>query len=282
MDHPELEDRYFVRMAASIGDKERILDWVLPGHVVDVGAGGGELTSALTALPGVEATALDLAPESLQRLSRHPEFATAYAVAGGDAERLTDRPADTVVFNAILHEVYSYSPDRFGAVDRALDQAARTIAGAGRIIIRDGIMPDRPQDPARFTAPDDAFVAEYLARSPHPELQLGRDGRWWTGTRHAVSEALLTLTWGPESLPREALERYEISGVDDHPRRLAARGFVTVHQETVTQPGYVQALAQYTVQSGDAEGVWVSWFPPTNGLWVFERSRDASTTGSES
>ncbi len=271
MPHPSLEDRYFDRMASSLGEKERILDWVLRGHVVDVGAGGGELTAALAALPGVQATAIDRATESLERLRRNPAFASAYAVAGASDAPFTVEPADTVVFNAILHEVYSYSPDRYDAVDRALEQAARTLHPVGRIIIRDGVMPDAPDEPARFTAPDDAFVADYLSRSPHVELQLVRDGAWWTGSRHAVSEALLTLTWGPESLSREALERYELFETDEYPRLLARHGFRTIHREVVIQPGYVHALQEYSVETRDAGGSWEPWFPPTNGLWVFER-----------
>lgn len=271
MDHPALEDRYFDRMASSIGDKARILEWVKPGHAIDVGAGGGEFTRTLAALPGVEATAIDLAPESLERLEAAGDFAAAFGVAGSSTERLTPASADTVVFNAILHEVYSYSPARQQAVDNALDQADRTLGRGGRIVIRDGVMPEGPELPARFRAPDDALVTDYLARSPHPELRLERRGEWWTGTRHAVSEALLTLTWGPDSLPREAQERFELSGVDDYPTRLARRGFRTLHREVVTQPGYVTALSTYTVESLDAGGRWAAWFPPTNALWVFER-----------
>ena len=76
MPHPTLEDRYFDRMASSLGEKERILDWVLRGHAVDVGAGGGEFTAALAALPDVHATAIDQAPESLERLRRNTAFAS--------------------------------------------------------------------------------------------------------------------------------------------------------------------------------------------------------------
>lgn len=271
MSHPQLEDRYFDRMASSLGDKERILEWVRPGHVIDVGAGGGEFTAALARLPGVEATGIDLAPESLERLASSGDFASAFGVAGASDDRLTESPADTVVFNAILHEVYSYNPARFAAVDLALAQADRTLSGRGRLIIRDGVMPEHPERPARFTAPDDDLVADYLARSPHPELALTRSDAWWTGTRHAVSEALLTLTWGADSLPREAQERFELSGIDDYPTRLARRGFDLVHREVVTQPGYLTALSDYLVESLGDTGEWTPWFPPTNGLWVFER-----------
>lgn len=271
MPHPTLEDRYFDRMASSLGEKERILDWVLRGHVVDVGAGGGEFTAALAALPDVHATAIDQAPESLERLRRSTAFASEYGVAGQGTAPFTDEPADTVVFNAILHEVYSYSPDRYEAVQRALRQAARTLRPSGRIIIRDGVMPDDPATAARFTAPDDGIVADYLARTPHPELQLTRDGAWWAGTRHAVSEALLTLTWGAESLPREALERYELFGAEEYAAVLAPHGFRVIHNEVVTQPGYVQALQDFSIESVDVGGDWEPWFPPTNGLWVFER-----------
>lgn len=262
-----LEDRYFERMASAIGDKSRILPWVLPGHAIDVGAGGGELTARLAELPEVTATAVDFAPQSLQRLQADPRFTTVRGLAGDDAECFTDEPASTVVFNSVLHEVYSYSDDRMAAVERALEQAHRNLAAGGRIIIRDGVMPVAPSRPARFLAPDDDLVSEYLRRSPHPELALTMVGRWWCGTRHAVSEALLTLTWGRESLPREALERYELHTLDGYSRFLARHGFRTIHDDMLIQPGYVEGLCEYRVESAGRR-----WFPPTNGLWVAERA----------
>ena len=245
-------------MASSIGDKARILDWVLPGHAVDVGAGGGELAEVLAGR--AEVTAIDASPDSLARLLARDSFHVVDATVGADTAPLAP-VADTVVFSSILHEVYSYSPDRFGAGHRALDQAVATLRPGGNLIIRDGVMPDNPEAPARFRAPDDALVREYLALTPHRELQLTYRRGWWEGTRHAVAEAALTLTWGRDALPREAMERYQL--VSDYTPLLVARGLTMLHASTVTQPGYVEGLAEYTIES-----MGHPWFPDTNGLWV--------------
>lgn len=267
--HPSLDPTYFRRMASSLGDKSRILPWVLPGHVVDAGAGGGELSVALSHLPDVTVTAVDYAPESLERLKERPGIGVLDARVGASGERLPIPLADTFIYCAILHEVYSYSPDRWDAVRRALTEAHATLRPGGRLIIRDGVMPDDPDGRARFTTPDDALVEDYLALSPHAELRLARDGQFWTGTRHAVAEALFTITWGREALPREALERYQL--VSDYGPLLAEAGFTLVHDDTVVQPGYVDALAQFRIETASGES-WAPWFPATNALWVAERN----------
>ena len=114
---------------------------------------------------------------------------------------------------------------------------------------------------------DIVALHDYLRRSPHPMLQaLHLCGHTVTGTRHAIAEFLFTLTWGIETFPREALERYQLFTLAGYSDDAADRGFDLVHSESVTQRGYVDALSHLDVTSGGRP-----WFPATNGLWVFEK-----------
>ena len=273
MTHPALEEQYFSRMASSLGDKVRLLPYVTPGTVMDVGAGGGELALALSELERVTVVALDTASESLERLTD-----AGLATIQGDAANLGDlvdaASLDTVVFCSVLHEVYSYSPRRLEAVRDALEGARTALRPGGHLIIRDGVMPADPQDAAAVKVPDPDFMAQYIARTPHPELRLEQRGeRLFAGTRHAVSEAIFTLNWGHAGFAREVQERYELFTREDYVRVLEGLGFTMIHSEEYVQPGYVSALADYDIRTAVAPVMTESdfiaarpWFPPTNLL----------------
>lgn len=261
-----LEDRYFERMAAALGDKAKLADSLVPGTVADVGAGGGELSALFAARDGITGVyAIDDAPDALARLRG---VSGVIAVPGSVDQLPGLAPLDNVVFCSVLHEVYSYG-DGFAAVDEAIDLATAALRPGGRLIIRDGVMPDRPHDPAILVAPDDALVADYVASTPHPELALTRaaDGRWH-GTRHAVAEAALTLTWGRRSLPRESQERFQLDTLDGYAHRVVTgRGLRLRAARAYVQPEYVQHLAEYTLIDSASGG----WFPATNAVWVYEK-----------
>lgn len=257
-----LEERYFTRMGQALGDKSRLLQWVLPGHVIDVGAGGGEFSAHL-ARNGHPVTAIDSHPDSLRRLAQIPGVDAVAGTFGGHIPPV--ELANTVIASSVFHEVYSYGRG-LSSVTAAVQQTHDLLRPGGRLIIRDGVKPVHPQAPARFHAPDVELVEEYLRLTPHPELSLARDGEWFHGTRHAVSEALLTITWGTDSLHREAQERYELATLAGYHSLIEPHGFSLIHRESYAQPGYVTALSAFQIDS-----LGEPWFPPTNAIWVFDR-----------
>jgi len=273
-----LEPRYFDRMGTALDDKARMVLPHLRGPLVlDVGAGGGELTAAIAGA-GFRTSALDAAPDAITRLTA---LGVLNEVRRGYAEQvpqLFDEPFDTIVVSALLHEVYSYgtSPKAtplllgYDALELTLARFRESLSDRGRLIIRDGVMPERPMEPAAvdgLSATDLEALQDYLRRSPHPLLRgLHLSGRSLTGTRHAIAEFLFTLTWGIETFPREALERYQLFTLGGYSQYAADLGFDLVHSETVTQRGYVDALSRLRVTSENRP-----WFPATNGLWVFEK-----------
>lgn len=278
---PPLEDRYFDRMAQAADEKTALIPHLAPGTVADIGAGGGELTARIAADPRITGTwAIDNSLDALRRLARSTAFDTIH----GGTERLAEiGPVDNVVFSSVLHEIYSYAPLRlpFGpegsrrrALVRALQHAISALPPGGRLLIRDFVLPKDPEGPAWLVTPGDeadGMLYDYLERTPFPDLRVldEVDEHVFAGTRRTVSEALLTLNWGPGSLPWESLVRYGLADLDGYAAIVLGLGdeLELVDASSEVQPGYVEHLTGWSCL--DAQGS--AWFPDTKALWVFQK-----------
>lgn len=276
---PDLEERYFRRMAAAVDEKTQLTDWLRGGRVLDIGAGGGELAARIAALPDIEETiALDDSIDALAHLERMPGI----TVRSGSAEQLGIlglRDLDGIVMSSVLHEIASYGPDGpengRQTIVANLAIVAEALRPGGVLIVRDFVTPARPDRPTTLVAPDgdgDELISAYLERVPLPELRrlesLGQHR--FAGTARVVTEALLTVNWGAESLPRETQEQYcqfELDELVDVVEALGA-GLTLVHREAWVQPGYRQHLAAWSVLEQDG----TPWFPETKAIWVFEKA----------
>jgi SAM-dependent methyltransferase len=133
---------YAAGMEASAGDKARLLAFVRPGRIADLGCGSGAVLELLrrafpdSRLVGVDASAKMIAlcrerfPEGVDFLRRDitkPIFAPA--------------SVDTIVLCSILHEVFTYKGYDYDAVRRTLRHAAKALRPGGRILLRDGVKP---------------------------------------------------------------------------------------------------------------------------------------------
>lgn len=281
-------DLYFERMRSSIGDKARILDFLRPGSVLDVGAGDGSLVRAMRE-GGWDAVGVDASPEAVAR----SEGMVQLGRADGLVEALGDRRFDNVVFCSCLHEVWSYSdaPDRDQALLGVLREAAALLAPGGRLVIRDGVGPDMKGEAwteasgkQRWTPdtwrlvlndPEDAgrFLEAWkeMAEPLMGPIQVERYGHVLAGPQDQVAEFLLTYCWGWESLPREGREWYTVLEA----RRLNAYAsgcadLEPVHFEQYLQDGYRDAFGRIGHGLCDGDGQPVPW-PRSNAIWVFEK-----------
>ena len=278
MPRTTLEPRYFDRMDAALDDKIQLTDHLVDGTVADVGAGSGQLSAAIAAHPGITGVyAIDNSVDAMRLLHEHKTITALH----GSFERLADiaAPLDNIVLSSVMHEVWSYGGEDTYAHWRAWRQAINACVDAlalgGRLIIRDGVRPRI----ARFggqhtlTAPDvsaDQLMERYTELSPFPVVpRRGAGFLEWTGAAEVLAEALLTVNWGPEALPREAQERFMLAGADEYAAAvLDGRRLNLVAQRAYTQLGYVHALSGWTLT--DPQGR--EWFPETNAIWVFERT----------
>lgn len=293
-----LEDRYFTRMDAALGDKLRILQW-LPENVdsiVDMGAGSGALAAAMSRRTGASVYALDSNPDSIMRM-RDAGVDETVTVAQGSFTQLEAMgrtvSVDAVVCSSVLHEVYSYggrtTTERYAAWREAIVAAVSSLRVGGRLIIRDGVAPRYPLRRASIrplTRSDDRVLRRYLASLPDdsPRHLRERDGVY-EHTAIAVAEALFTLNWldadpDPQQLEREAAESYllaDLNGMIQRVTRASGAAGLKVQalfaQEYI-QPEYVRHLrGRYStlIQPLEQHDSLEPWFPSTNALWVFER-----------
>lgn len=277
MSRATLEPRYFERMAAAAEEKLELTAHIVPGSVADIGAGGGELSRQLSERPDVtEVWAIDNSIDSIRRLNQIPSIHSLFGSTDRLAEIAGEHGVDNVVFSSVLHEVWSYALDglRDYAWEKALRDAVDALAPGGRLIIRDFVLPERPDERAVLQTPgdaEDALIYDYLERTPFDDLRVldEIDEHVFLGTRRTVSEALLTVNWGAGSLPRESQERYGLHTLDEYRDRVLALSDELICTTAVAQvqPGYVEHLAGWRCFT---EGL-VKWFPDTKALWVFEK-----------
>jgi len=218
------EASYLSSMNAARSDKQRMLDFVRPGRIVEIGPGGGIVLDLLeTRFPDAEVIGVDLSREVVTALEgRARANGNHWRVVLGAAEALSEHvptPVDTVVFCSILHEVYSYTEPRFqlASVRRVVRAAFDVLRPGGRIVIRDGVMPPPGTRRLAFLAPDARATFElYVAQFEGRPIRFTPVGDRVELSAADAMEFLYTYTWGPASFPYEVRELYGILTYDDY------------------------------------------------------------------
>jgi len=282
------ESGYLAAMNAARTDKQRMVEQVVPGRIVEIGPGGGVVLDLLAQrFPTSEVIGVDLSREVVEALTQRAQaHGSRWRVVHGAAEQLDEvippGPIHTVVFCSILHEVYSYTEPRFSlvSVQRVIEAAFARLAPGGRIVIRDGVRPPPGRRRLRLIAPDArATLALYVAEFEGRRIEvteLGGD-RVELSTADAM-EFLYTYTWGPASFPYEVRELYGILTYDDYVAHLiawcggagAARAAPLPPEiRSYVQPGYRTHLAG-KIELCDEHDLPVD-LPDSNCLIVIEK-----------
>lgn len=280
-------DLYFQRMAASLGDKARLIDWLVKGPTLDVGAGDGALVAAMQQANGDRAYGLDASGESVARSNGLVRLGT----SPGIGIAFPGMMFSNVVMSAVLHEIFSYNQPRGIRVSMmAVEEAAWKLKPQGRLLIRDGIGPDDPTTLCRITFRHPGQGARFHARwhelsrglglnRPSSMTWLGLDGRLYGQARH-ITAFLFVYVWGEASIEREAQEDYTCAGpLHMRSSQLEAwTGLDLIHAESYQQPGYVEnwtKLCSFEQQVPAHEGPWSArdW-PMTNAIWILQNNNE--------
>ncbi len=293
------EELYLATMNSARGDKERMLDFVRPGRIVEVGPGGGIVLDLLAArFPDSKVTGVDASRMVIEKLqARRKQSSCRWNVIEGDAfqlpQLLDDSPVDSVIFCSVLHEIYSYVeypgdndkvPQRFRleSVRDLLQACWKTLATGGRLVIRDGVAPPAGQRLLRLLTDEareylELFVRQFEGRPIR--YQSCGDDQVMLSTADAM-EFLYTYTWGPASFPYEVREQYGVLTLDEYRRCLvewltgpdSGVWLVPVPDDLASylQPGYVKALAG-KIELCDISGKPVP-LPDSNCLLVAEKT----------
>ncbi|MBV8760099.1 MAG: methyltransferase domain-containing protein [Deltaproteobacteria bacterium] len=277
------EASYLATMNSARSDKQRMLDYVTAGRIVEVGPGGGVVLDLLEQrFADAEIIGVDLSREVIAALeSRAKAGKHRWRVVLGAAEQLPElaHDVDTVIFCSILHEVFSYAtpPFSMAAVERVLRAAYASLRPGGRIVIRDGIRPPDATRRITFVAPDarstfDLYVAQFEGR--RMEYKDLAENRVELSAADAM-EFLYTYTWGPASFPYEVRELYGIMTYNAYVHSLlqwceGARVVeVPLTQRSYLQPGYRDGLAG-KIELTDERDLPVD-LPDSNALIVIEK-----------
>lgn len=292
-----LEPRYFERMAQSLGDKTRILeylppisDYSHPPKVLDVGAGGGEFAYKLSEL-GYDVTALDASNDAVEQISyKYPNIYAIRALANHTDNLLGENLYDAIICSSILHEVFSYGDDvhkagHYSSIDRALVSFHNALKPGGTLIIRDGVLPDDWRTIGALTVldADDSVVEEYLKTCPFAHGTINNEASRnlvelrrvapnnWVGNYRSILEFAYTYTWGLESYPRETQELYAVYTLEQYTTVLTHHGFQVTHTESYLQPGYVHHLVnKIRLNAPDRNHKWFD----SNAIWVSQKNTD--------
>lgn len=280
------EANYLTTMNAARSDKERMLDFVRPGRIVEIGPGGGVVLDLLEQrFPQSEIIGLDLSEAVVAELERRRTLeGRRWQILHGDAFTLPDLvdTVDTVVFCSLLHEICSYvefdgQRFRLEPVRDLLRAAYAALAPGGRLIIRDGVKPAPGTRIIEFIDPEGPdflrrFQADFEGRRIAVEWLDARTAQLSTAD---AMEFLYCYTWGPASFPYEVRELYGIMERDEYERTVlqwlpgAIAHPVPDDLRSYLQPGYVTGLApKIRLRDEDAQEVAL---PDSNALWVFEK-----------
>jgi SAM-dependent methyltransferase len=257
------DERYFARMASSLGDKMRILDYLKRGDVLDIGAGSGELAETIR-LAGNEVWALDGSSEAIRRIQDHyPLVNVVEAYSYEVLEAFKDQRFDTIVCSSVLHEVFSYGtidhePFSKKSVIEALEDFMLLLKPGGRLIIRDGVIPDNGSElfTVKLKSQDSVeFLEMYRKEAPFygdrlspvlVEISNTDNPMEFEANGVSVMEFLYTLTWGWDSAIREVQEIYGFATESEYSALLENLGYEVEYSEQYLQAGYVDALFKVT------------------------------------
>jgi SAM-dependent methyltransferase len=277
------DEVYFTRMKSSLGDKTRMVEHLIPGSVLDVGSGGGEFAAAVRDA-GWDVATLDGSAEACAH-AHELGVETVQAFSHDAADIFPEHSFTNITCSSIIHEIYSYGNDEpnsaytLSSVHKSVDAFRRILTIGGRLIIRDGIMPDDWADEVEvtLTAPDGpAALYKYLdmvpfrgesMRAVNLTLKPGTTNTF-VGTMESAMEFLYTYTWGVQNYPRETQELYGVFTLADYTQFLETEGFEVIFAEQYLQPGYpanLEGKAVLTKNGAPAE------LPSSNCLIVAER-----------
>ncbi len=255
---------YYERMDSSIGDKKKIIPYIKGERVLDIGCGDGVLLEALQNL-GLDAYGLDATEESVNRTIERgiPKNKVALAYAHEIVENFSENFFDTMICSSIIHEVFSYGTPKLGilstqAVDDTFKAIYQALKPGGRIIIRDGIIPEdwnknvkiifNPNNPS-IELP---LVEKYLNMIPfraettqptYRKVDLHKLSEYvYEGTTESIMEFLYTYTWGEKAFHRETQELYGFNTLTKYVKYLETFGFKIIHTESYLQEGYSSHL----------------------------------------
>lgn len=224
---------YAAGMEASAADKAKILKFVKPGVIADLGCGSGTVLELLRRkYRKSHFVGVDLSPEMVERCAKR--FPGAEIRRHDITVRIFDEASiDTIVLCSIMHEVFSYNGYDYSAVRQTLRHCAEALKPGGRLIIRDGIKPAR-EDVVYLTFHNEAAYDKFVKFS----LEFGSSEIVWklvdTRVQVARRDAMefLTKYIYDVNWKYEVKEQFGVFNLESWTEELRKAGLKVIHKES--------------------------------------------------
>ncbi|MBI3854274.1 MAG: methyltransferase domain-containing protein [Planctomycetes bacterium] len=224
---------YAAGMEASAADKAKLLKFVKPGVIADLGCGSGTVLELLRRkFRTSQFVGVDLSPEMVERCSKR--------FPGAEIRRhditlplFDENSIDTIVLCSIMHEVFSYKGYDYSAVRQTLRLCADAVRSGGRVIIRDGLKPAR-EDAVYLTFLNekayDTFVKFSLEFGSSEIVWQLRDSRIQVARRDAMeflTKYIYDVNW-----KYEVKEQFGVFSLASWAEEFRKIGLKVVHKES--------------------------------------------------
>lgn len=270
---------YYQRMAGTVGDKSRILEYVVGSEILEIGFGGGELLDILhdksLTVYGIDAS--EVSVDKVSDKSYADNIRVAYA--NEISQHWENESFDTIMLSSVLHEVFSYGnrlergKHSISSLSDTFSECFKALKPGGRIVIRDGVKAQNWDDKVQLVMLNNDIqgVYDYLDLQPFKELVslTQTDNDTFLGNMESVEAFAYTYTWGKGSLERESQELFGVLTSEEYAYLLESHGFKMLYQTEYVQQGYIKHLSPQ-LRFQDQEGNELP-FPSTNAIWVAEK-----------
>lgn len=273
MDFKNHSSTYFDRMNASIDQKALLINHLVQGDVLELGAGSGSLAARILEVKNdCNLTLVDASVQAMSELEvkfkGNDRVTLLQATVGVDSFPI--EMFDNVIASSLFHEVYSFLG--FDGLINSVKSIYAALKPGGLFILRDGVIPENPRNSARVILPERLLeLARKYCEQCRPHLQPILDGNVARGSRHVIAELLFTITWGEDSFEREVEEQYQLFTLKEYTGFLESVGFKHDSRYSLIQPGYRANLSDCVIESLNDDYEWVDWFPETNAVWVVRK-----------
>jgi SAM-dependent methyltransferase len=228
---------YAAGMEASAADKAKLLRYVRPGLIVELGCGNGTVLELLRRrFPGSRLVGVDCSPEMIRRCRRRFP-GVRFLKKDVTLPLFEPGSVDSIVLCSIMHEVFSYKGYDYSAVRRTLAHCEKALKPGGRLVIRDGVKPAK-QDAVYLTFLNSAAYDKFLRFSKEfgsSEIVWRlKDGRIQVARRDAMeflTKYLYDVNW-----KYEVKEQFGVFTLADWVVELRKAGFKVVHRESYLIP----------------------------------------------
>ncbi len=251
------EMSYLNTMNSTIRFKTVVLDYIKGKSCIDVGPGGGAMLDLLESTKRFDrVVGIDISSNVIEALNKKKaKEKRKWEVIKGDALNLRDYfkkgEIDTVIFCAVMHELFSYietDGKKFNhkTIEMAIKSCYDILPVGGRIIIRDGVMSETNKNRIIvFKDENDIkFLDKYCNDFKGRDITYKKiaDNKVMMKENDAM-EFLYTFTWGEESYPMEVQEQfgyYTPSGFVDMFKKIG--NFKIIECSHYLQEGYEEHL----------------------------------------